>query len=257
MDWKFTKSIYIMVFLLLNISLGYLLYENYVENADVLQSTRSTLEEANIEIEEIIVPDENIIPAVTANIYNFTAEDTITVTDFDISDEGRRLLYDVTGIDVPMDLEILTNYKNENIFNGSRYVHSDVVSDMQHQVFIQHHNNLPIFDVVYARITLVGENRLLEYYEQSLLHEFEEIEMLIHDTVVAPESIIESMHSRGFIEENSTVESIQIGYDSVFIEEERVLLRPAYEVVVMDESQRQRQFIVDALSLTGAVRERE
>ena len=257
MDWKLTKSIYIMVFLLLNISLGFLLYQNYVENADVVQSTRSTLEEANIEIEEILGPNQDIIPAVTANIYNFTAEDTITTTDFEITDEGRRLLYDVSGEDVPMDLELLTSYKNENIFNGGLYRHSAVVSDLQHQIFVQEHNDLPIFDMVYARITMVGESRLLEYYEQSLLYEFEEIEMLIHDTVIAPESIIESMHSRGFIEENSTVESIQIGYDSVFIEEERVLLRPAYEVVVVDSTDRQRQFIVDALSLTGAVRERE
>lgn len=257
MDWKFTKSIYIMVFLLLNISLGYLLYQHYIENADVLQSTRSTLEEANIEIEEIIASEHDIIPAVTADIYNFTAEDTITATDFDISDEGRRLLYDVSDKDVPMDLELLTNYKNEHIFNGGRYRHSEIVSDLQHQVFIQHYNNLPIFDMLYARITLVGENRLLEYYEQSLLYEFEEIETLINDTVIAPDSIIESMHSRGFIEENSTVELIQIGYDSVFVEENRVLLRPAYEVIVRDSADIERQFVVDALSLTGAIRERE
>lgn len=257
MDWKLTKSIYITVFLLLNISLGYILYRHYVDNVEVVQSTESTLEEAQIEIVEMILPSEDGVPSATSSRYDFTAEDTSTQTDFDVSDDGHTILYDVASEDIPMDLEILTNYKNEFIFNGSSYRHSAVVSDIAHQVFLQQYNGLPIFDASYARLTLIGESRQLETYEQALLYDFEEVESLINETIISPKGIVESMYTRGFIEEKSTVKLIQIGYDTMFVEENRVLLRPAYEVVVVDEDGLERQFVVDALSLTGAIRERE
>lgn len=257
MDWKLTKSIYITVFLLLNISLGFILYRHYVEDVDIVQSTESTLEEANIVIEEVIMPPEDGLLSATASMYDFTAQDTTTETDFEISDDGYTLHYDVTDEDIPMDLEMLTNFKNEFIFNGSSYRHSDVVSDLTHQVYLQQYNDLPIFDASYARVTLVGESRMLEYYDQTLLYQFEEVETLINETIISPQGIVESMYTRGFITEDSTVELIHIGYDSVFVDENSILLRPAYEVIVIDADDNERQFVVDALSLTGSIRERE
>lgn len=257
MDWKLTVNIYIIVFLLLNITLGYILYRHYVENAEVLQSTESTLEEANIEIEQIVLPPEEGVPQATASMYDFTAEDTTTQTDFVVSDDGYSITYDVSATDITMDLEILSEYKEVNIFNGTSYRYSEAVSDMTHQVFLQYYNGLPIFDAHEARLILSGEDRTLQSYEQSLLYNFEESETLFVDTIITPQGIVESMYTRGFIEENSIVELIQIGYDAMTVEEGSVLLRPAYEVIVVDEAGDERQFVVDAISLTGAIRERE
>ena len=111
MDWKLTVNIYIIVFLLLNITLGYILYRHYVENVEVLQSTESTLEEANIEIEQIVLAPEEGVPQATASMYDFTAEDTTTQTDFVVSEDGYSITYDVSATDITMDLEILSEYK--------------------------------------------------------------------------------------------------------------------------------------------------
>lgn len=257
MDWKLTVNIYIVVFLLLNITLGYILYSNYDENSDVLQSTESTLEDANIEIEQIVMAPEEGVPQATASMYEFTAENTTTQTDFVVSDDNYTITYDVSAEDISMDLEILAEYKEVNIFNGTSYRYSEAVSDMTHQVFLQYYNGFPIFDASSAKLTMTGENRTVETYEQSLLHNFEEVETLFVDAIITPQGIVESMYTRGFIEENSIIELIQIGYDTVTVEEGRVLLRPAYEVIVVDEVGNERQFVVDAISLTGAIRERE
>lgn len=257
MNWKLAKSIYIVVFLLFNIGLGYILYQRYTDSATVSENTVSILEAANIRVENVEEVTLEEMSTVTATNYDFTSHQGISSDDnHRIRSGGTLIDYQIDDETIAMDLEILNTFKNDEVFRGREYRYHAKTSDETHQRFVQYYNDFPIFDTQEAMIVMNGDGHL-ESYTQGYLTSFEENRSIMTETLVNPYRLIESMYHRDYIESGTTVKSMTLGYTSVKVEGNQMMLRPSWQVIVTNNSQREMLYYVDALNMSGEIRESE
>lgn len=247
MDWKLTKSLFIASFLLMNIILVYILYNESNEEVRELAETTNVLSKTNIDTSAL-------------DGFESTSMHIILGEPSYINDENNESEIDETEPltvpleqDVEFDRENLTAYKDDSIYRGEEYHYDEIMSGTESIIYNQYYEDYPIFSHEAARLYFSANSMSMT---QRYVENINKSDYSVDQTVRHPKKIIEDLYLQESITGNAIVESATLGYYIILEEEDRVMMRPKWQFEIMDEDV-SRIIYADALSQTEDIIERE
>lgn len=256
MDWKLAKSLYIIVFLLINIFL-IILYLGAREDPDKnSEKSVTVLENTDIDMSAVDVdayePVEMSI--LTAVVENFTQSDEdISVDDIENS---RQIKREFESDGPGMDLTELQQYKNDEVYKGDEYSYDEVMSTNTQKIFNQVYDGFPVFNHESARLVFSGEATSVQTFEQTMLNDISVDAYTEPAYAKSLEEAVEGLFSAGRISDDAVVLNARLGYFVIFVEEDQVMLRPKWEFYIEDQGIN-KSIYVDATSDTEEIIESE
>lgn len=238
MDWNKTKTIFIVVFSILNIFLYFLYLNQHTEAQNVQVAGKASIED--------LMKQENItynIPQVVkddfthiyADVKSFSEEELESLEDQTIN------IIDHTHIESVMNTPVsIRNTKEEYdfkefltkyVWNGSEYEQWDVDKDRKKAIFFQKVNGEPIFYSPNATLTIYwDEDFEVTHYDQRMLEKFSsdnhKKEVLTQDEAVG------SLATRGYLKQDSKVLKVTPGYSSLVQLTGKQVFAPTWNVRV-------------------------
>jgi regulatory protein YycI of two-component signal transduction system YycFG len=254
MDWKLAKSLYIIVFLLINIFL-IIIYMNAREGDESeTAETHNILDETNIDMSEVEDYEPVEMNILTAVVHNFTTSDEeIAAEDMENQHQIRKEFND----DGPLlDQTELQQYKEEEVYQGESYQYDEVMSTQTQIIFNQMYEDFPIFNHEAARILFSGKGSNAEIMEQTLIDNIEENAYSVPTTAKSPLECVESLYRMERISEDAIIRSARLGYYIILVEDDQVMMRPKWEFNIEDQGVEQTIY-VDATSDSEEIIESE
>lgn len=256
MDWKLTKSLYIVVFLLMNIALVYIYMYEHREAVNEIEQSPDILSRTNIDMENV----EGYVP-VEMNILTGTIEDFSNVEDLpgevdpnDIVDSKITVEFEESG---PTMLEQnLENYTDEYVYRGEEYRYDEVMSTPDQVIFNQVYEDFPIFNHEAARIVFRGEGRQVKVMEQTVLTNLEENEYTLDVPAKSPTEVVEELYEVKKISDEAVINKARLGYYIILTDDGNVMLRPKWELDITDQ-ELTKTIYVDATTDSGEIIESE
>jgi len=241
LDWNKTKTIFIVVFSILNIFLysQYLKQRTEVQNVQVAGKTSiaDLMNQENItyNLPQVIKNDFSYI---SADMKSFSVEEleslidqSIVFTDFDntrIESEMKVPVSIKNAKEEPYFTDFLTKY----VLNGSEYELWEVDKEGQKAIFFQKVDGEPIFYSPNAMLTIHwNEDYEVTHYEQRMLEKFENYnrkkDLLTQDEAVG------SLATRGYLKQDSKVLKVTPGYSATFVQStETQVFAPTWNIRV-------------------------
>lgn len=256
MDWSRTKTIFIIVFSILNIFL-YSLYLNRqmgVGNMQVLGKTSAeeTMQLENIKYEPIPFTKKEV-SYLSANIATFSEEE---LDELKKSNDQSPLLITKSHLVSHMKKSVsIRNDKNDydfdeflekHVLQGADYVLWEVNEEEQQAVFFQRVKNETIFyspnAILTAHFNSDGE---VTHYDQRLLDDFVSFnhkkELLSQDDAVA------TLVTRGYLKPDSTVTQVKSGYSTLAQLAENQVFAPTWNIQVKLKDGTLENYFVNAI----------
>ncbi|MFB1081546.1 two-component system regulatory protein YycI [Jeotgalibacillus sp. JSM ZJ347] len=224
MDWSKTKTIFIVVFLILDIFLFILFIQKYEDSqletiGDL--STTERLADENVTLGEL--PDvEDSRPYLNAEYYRFINSDlqelegqTAAIRDGQILES---VLDEPIALEDPENPEELNELLEEFVINGDQYTFWDYDEEDNQLIYFQTYQDLTLYYNLNAQIAvqLNEENEAIAYEQTYLtsLEEFTEEQQLRE-----PRAVLETFYDRNLIQPNSTAVDLQLGYYPLFVQQ--------------------------------------
>ncbi|MGF2618400.1 two-component system regulatory protein YycI [Rossellomorea aquimaris] len=250
MDWSKTKTIFIIVFLILDIFLLTLFINKYNESQyDFLSETKleDRLKVDNIKYELPLSKDPEKQPYINAITKAFTAEDIKELKDQSveiidstmISSKFEESEYVLSEKFKP---EELTDFINKNILNGDAYSFWGVDEEQQRILYYQNYKEKPIFNNINGELAIYfDEDRKIVSYTQTLMTDFEEFTE--KKSVITPIQAVETLYSKKKVLPDSSIGTPEIGFYTLVPEAERQVLSPAWHFIVTREGEEEHHFV--------------
>ena len=238
MDWNKTKTIFIVVFAILNIFLYSLYLSQYTEaqNVRVLGETSidDSLKQDNISYEEL--PDyPKEMSYVSADTTPFTSTVLDKLKDQTFLIESETVLR--STLDKPFKIK---NAKGDYQFKtfltdyvpyGEEYLLWEVVEENQFAVFFQKVEDYPIYFNPNAMLLVFwDEDGNIVNYEQQRFGEFEHFNK--KKDILSPRDVINMLYSRDFLKKDSKVTSVSLGYSTLITLTKTQVFAPTWRVRV-------------------------
>ncbi|WP_107841901.1 two-component system regulatory protein YycI [Metasolibacillus meyeri] len=251
MDWNKTKSIFIFVFLVLNIFLYSQYVDSYKENQNV-----EVLGEKNIEAK---LKDDNItysdLPTIEKAAY---ISGKVKLFDLPDASQGMNTMYRVEDGDTlivalqkPIKLrnmeatgfqEFIQQYVND----GASYTLWDINKEEGTAIYFQRLQDRTFYyslkGLVKVYFTEQGEVYL---YEQTMLEQLEELEK--KKNLLPPIQIIQVLYARNLIKPDSVVTRMELGYSTLFQFTQTQVFAPTWEVRVRTPEGTVEEYFVNAV----------
>lgn len=258
MDWKLTKSLYILVFLIINLALIFMLYNKQQDSVQKIEDTPNVLEETNIDVSNIPEHEPMKLNVLTGEIEEFEDVEEIDEEDIETMNAAHSITVEYgEGDQAPdMNRESLERYKTESIYRGEDYEYDEVMSTGNWMIFNQQFKGYPVFNHESARLVFRGEGTEAEAYEQARLKNLRENSYSTPAAVRAPEEGIIDLYQRDRISEEAVVENARLGYYVILNDGEQVMLRPKWEFRISDQDV-EKTIYIDAISATEDIIESE
>lgn len=238
MDWNKTKTIFIVVFSILNIFL-YSLYVNQRNEAQNVQVAGKT------SIEDLM-KQENItynLPQVVKNDFSHIYADVKSFSEEELESlEGQSIdIVDHTRIESEMSTPVsirntkeqyhFTDFLAKYVWNGAEYELWDIDDEGRKAIFFQKVNGEPIFYSPNATLTIYwDEDFEVTHYEQRMLEEFSsknhKKELLTQDEAVG------SLATRGYLKQDSKVLKVTPGYSATLVLTENQVFAATWNIRV-------------------------
>ena len=256
MDWKLTKSLYIVVFLLMNIALIYIYMYEHREAVDEIEQSPDILSRTGINMENV-----DAYEPVEMNILTGTIEDFSNAEDLPPEVE----LDDMTGTKITVEFEEsgptmleqnLENYTDDYVYRGQEYKYDEVMSTPEQFVFNQMYEDFPIFNHEAARIVFRGEGRQVKVMEQTRLTNLVENEYTLDLPAKSPVEVVEELYEMKKISDEAIINKARLGYYIILTDEDNVMLRPKWELDITDQGL-DKTIYVDATTDSGEIIESE
>lgn len=253
LDWNKTKTIFIIVFSILNVFL-YSLYINRYTEAQNIQimgetSIEESLREDNIKIAELpnYTKESSYI---SADISEFTKEDL---------QKFKNQNFTIIG-----DSQIISEYEKEfNIWNskgesqltqflttyvpnGKDYSLWKIDEEEREALFFQTVNNYPIyFNQNASLIVRWDEDDMITGYEQKMFGEF--ISYNKKKTLLSPSEAISILYSRDYLRRDSTIKSVSLGYSTLIQLTKTQVFAPTWRIRVQLKDDEIENYFVNAI----------
>ena len=244
MDWRTIKSIFIIVFLLLNVFLIRLfLSKMYNEHLIVVQT--ETLEEQLVD-DDITLPEE--LPEEDEFKYMITGDRRVFDDDDFAFVEGKVISYNLDRtsatvtlympyeIPVSNNINDLKQFMEDYVPDGKKYRFTSFEEEERRYVFYQVHDEKALYGNSNARVFIyVNEVGQIISYSQSMLvdiHEFGSAQKLIPAI-----KAIESLYRMVGIVSGSELTKVELGYFSLFPEIPYQVLEPSW-LIEIDSKER-------------------
>lgn len=258
MDWKLTKSLYILVFLIINLALIFMFYNKQQDSVQKIEDTPNVLEETDIDVSALPEHEPMKLNVLTAEAEDFKDVEEIDKDDIETTSSDYSIMVEFSEGDrsPAMDRESLEQFKSESIYSGEDYEYDEVMSKGSRMIFNQHFKDLPIFNNESARLVFSGEGEEAEVYEQAHLKNIRENSYSTATTVRDPKKGVIDLYQRDRISGEAVIENARLGYYVILNDGEQVMLRPKWEFRISDQGV-ERTIYIDAISETEDIIESE
>lgn len=254
LDWNKTKSIFIIVFAILNV----FLYSLYVERSSEAENftllgegpIEQKLEDDDITYSELPENDRQE-PYVHGTTKDFLAEE-IPGDDLQINILDGEFLNVVFNDPVLLPLTEdgdpdLQTFVADNILGGEDYTLWEVDAAQGRAVFFQEVNGRPLYYSENAKLTIYW-NDLQEVtrYEQSMFDDI--IPQELDQNLIPAIQAIHTLYQRTVLQPGTHVESAELGY-SVFVQisEGRKMFLPTWHIVASLDDGTSEEYFVNAV----------
>ena len=253
MDWNKTKSIFIIVFAILNVFLYSLYLDRYKEAESVAFLTESSNEE-KLEAENITysdLPEEvEALPYVTGTMKTFVATD---VPGVDLKDNRRNdkilsvSFTEPTPLDGKVSKEALQKFVDTTIYEGEQYGLWKIDEKEKMALFFQEVNGKPLFysDSGYL-VVYWNDKGEITHYEQTIFENIIEGEQ--QKDLISPVQAIHNLYQKRLLPSNTKVDSAELGYSEyVTVSENTQMFLPTWRIKATFEDGTEEEFFVNAI----------
>lgn len=254
LDWNKTKTIFIIVFAILNVFLYSLYLNRYNEAKDVEVLGETSIEESlqadNIRYESI--PENTTKETyVSGNIRVYTTDELKPMDNQSFEILDNKELVSTFKKPVPLgslsDTTNLRDFVDEHVFEGSSYELFTVDVDEKKAIFFQTINNRQIFFNQNALLTIYwNDKNEVNKYEQTSFVElednFDQSETLLHY-----ERAVEVLYQRKVLKPNSKILAVSLGYSTLVQLTETQVFAPTWRVRVELQDGKKEDYFVNAV----------
>lgn len=254
MDWSRTKSIFIIVFSILNIFLYTMYVERYTEAENLSTLSEPQVDERlagdNITYPDDLASDPGDEPYISGTRKVFTDEDVLV-------DGAQNAIVDNYLLTVTFDEPIrmgdekdknsLEAFLTGNIQEGDEYVLWDVVNEENKAIFFQVIKGKTLYHSDSGRVVLYwNDEGLATGYEQTLFTNVVENEQ--SRDLISPKRAIETLYQNRILRQNSHVASANLGYSVyVAVSEDTRMFLPTWRFVVEQADGSVEEYYVNAI----------
>ncbi|MGX9136548.1 two-component system regulatory protein YycI [Rummeliibacillus sp. JY-2-4R] len=238
MDWNKTKTIFIIVFSILNVFLYWMYVNKYNEGKNVeLIGETDTL--TRLKDENITVKSEQIeglnVSYISGKIKKFTQDELLGLTNqrIQLNEDGTKLeakILNPTPLAEITD-ESLTDFVTKNIYKGSSYMLWKIDRKNNEAIFFQSTENSMIYYNQNAEIKIYWNDHLeITGYEQKMFDSLKSFgeKSPLYSTKQAIKQILD----KGYLLPNSTITKTQLGYSTLVPLTEIQVLSPTWYIHV-------------------------
>lgn len=253
MDWSKSKSIFIVVFLILDVFL-YSLYLNLHTEAQQVEVLGNSNIEARLKEDNITygaLPN-NIEKAayISAKVKNFDEVKLPFQNAQDITIENNNklivILKDPIKLKSVEDKVLLNEFVKANVTNGADYTLWDIDPENQRATFFQRVNDRTIYYNINGVITVYwNEDNEITMYEQTLLEDIEAYEE--EETLLMPIQAIQTLYAKGLLKPDSSITEIKLGYSTLVQLTQTQVFVPTWEVRVKTSENVEEEYFVNAV----------
>ncbi|WP_335871889.1 two-component system regulatory protein YycI [Bacillus sp. 2205SS5-2] len=255
MDWNRTKTIFIIVFTVLNIFLITLLAKKL--NAQYENLHDPTIEE-QLAVDNITYGSLDKLvkkePRISAKTKKFLEEDLIQLEMQEISlinnnTKIKSILKEPYSLGEEFNRTKMIEVINQYIFNGNIYRFGYYDETNKIITYFQVYNNKPLYKNRYGHIDFyLNDDFEVVSYEQTMLTS---IESYTEEEDILPAiDIIEVLRSKGKLRPDSEIVDMEIGYHTLVQLTESQVLTPTWHFVVEHESVGVEHLYVNAIEGT-------
>lgn len=253
MDWSRSKSIFIIVFLILNLFLYSLYLNRHTEakKVEVLgeQTIEARLSEDNITYSSLPVNIESA-PYLSGEARDFEKVE-IQLSNYEsiLVENGNKM---IITLEEPVKIEnidddaSLIEFLNTHVLNGSSYILWEKNEENQSATFFQHVNNRTIYYNIYGVVTVYwNEQGEITMYEQTMLEQIEKLEE--EEKLLSPIQIIQALYAKGLLKPDSHIAQMKLGYSTLVQLTQTQVFVPTWEVRVIAADGSEEEYFVNAV----------
>lgn len=252
MDWSKSKSIFIVVFLILNVFL-YSLYLNRHTEAQQFEvlgekKIESRLNDDNITINNLPT-NIDTVSYITAKVKDFSKEELkFQNSEKIIIENNHKLnvtLQNPVKIKDPSNKSSFNEFLQSNVYNGSSYILWEIDEVSRSALFFQRANDKTIYYNINGILSVYwnDKNEIVKY-EQTMLEKVEKLEE--KKQLLQPIEIIQVLYSRGLLKANSEIVDMKLGYSTLVQLTQIQVFVPTWVLHVKSEDGNVGEYFVNA-----------
>lgn len=252
MDWSKSKSIFIVVFLILDIFL-YSLYLNRHTEAQKVEVLGEKTIEARLKddnITYVTLPNIEVAPYLSGSVKHFTNEEMQVFNNHEVTIENETKI--IVTLDQPFaitDVEDPTSYVDflqTYVMDSPSYTLWQVDKFYQTATFFQKINNRTIYYNNHGMVKVYwNTNNEIYKYEQTLLLDL--VEFKDQEELWSPIQVIQVLYSRGLLKPDSQITQVKLGYSTLVQFTQTQVFVPTWEIRVINSSGQEEEYFVNAV----------
>ncbi|HWL25153.1 MAG TPA: two-component system regulatory protein YycI [Ureibacillus sp.] len=251
MDWSKSKSIFIVVFLILDIFLYSLYLNRYTEAQKVEVLGEKTIETRlkDDNITYAILPNIETAPYLSGSVKHFTEDELPIEGNQEITIENDSKL--IVILDEPVEIRDITDptsyvdFLQTNIYESTSYTLWNIDEENQTTTFFQRINNQTIYYNNSGMLKLYWNSDHEVYkYEQTLLVDLKMFEE--QETLLSPIQVIQVLYSKGLLKPDSHITQVKLGYSTLVQDNPQVFV-PTWEIQVKTIDNQEEEFFANAI----------
>ncbi|OLN22307.1 hypothetical protein BTO30_10200 [Domibacillus antri] len=233
MDWSKTKTIFIAVFLVLDLFLAVMFFNKYgagrfevIKEASIEEKLRSD----RIEYEKLPV-DAGELSIVTAKPKTFSKKEFLFYTNQTINIQNGETEI-VSELDKPYDTdgaarEKIVSFVKNNVLHGEHYSYWKRDRDAQTVIFYQQFDDKKLFENISGLLTVqLDENENIIGYKQTMLSDIDENRD--EEAILPAFQAIDALYKNGLIQPDSEIANAELGYYTLVQLTESQVLSPTW-----------------------------
>jgi len=239
LDWSRTKTIFIWVFLILNLFLYTQYLESYKEG-EKIEVLGETMEiEARLKgdnITYIALPNNKESAAYySGQIKNFSPSEVPYFTNQSAKIENNNKL--IVTMDKPVKLQksdtrdSYTDFVHNNVYEGDSYVLWGIDEEKKEATFFQKVNDVTLYYNVRGYIKLYWDdnNRIISY-EQTMLEKHEKLDK--EQNLLTARQVLQILYGKNLLKPDSQITEMNLGYSTIVQLTQTQVFAPTWEVRV-------------------------
>ena len=248
MDWNKTKSIFIVVFLILNVFLywQYLSAYNDAQRVQLLSEKKieSILQDEKISYKAL---PENISEApyisAKAKKYNLSELPNPESVHYKLTTETsiQAILSKPVSFGKNITALKLNEFLEQYVYEGSQFKLWEINEEQRTATFFQIVNNHLLYYNIngYVKVHWNSKNEVF-MYEHAMI---EKIEPLKQKKIIAPLQIIDELYSKNLLKTGANIVDMKLGYSSLLQMPQAQLFTPTWEVRVKVDGEYETFFV--------------
>lgn len=238
MDWSKSKTIFIVVFLILSIFLYTQYLDVYRQGQQVEVLAEKTIE-AKLKDDNITYNSlpNNVEEAsyLSGKVRKFTKEDILNsplmITNIIDQHIIESVFYEPVKIGNIEEEKSFTDFAQQYVLDGKNYVLWEINKEERTALFFQEINNRTLFYNASGYLKLYwNANGEIYKFEQTMLEKIEEIKQEVN--AFLPIQVLQALYSKGLLPMDSRIISMKLGYSTLVQTTQTQVFAPTWEVRV-------------------------